>query len=152
MRAHEAKTRALAMPYKDSDPSQQKSRKCVFRRFLNRHQKKLFYSLFQSRQKYYESSKTEYSDSTSFINRLTPLNFFLGSWNFFEGLKGGFPKKISTFFKRRQVASIRPNVCWSVGRSVGRSVCRIFFFKSKESNLITWFFCGRLSLLGLKTS
>ena len=85
-------------PYKDSDLSQQKSRKCVFRRFLNRHQKKLFYSLFQNRQKYYESSKTEYSDSTSFINRLTPLNFFLGSWNFFEGLKGGFPQKISTFF------------------------------------------------------
>ena len=82
MRAYEAKTCALAMPYKDSDPSQQKSRKCVFRRFLNRHQKKIFYSLFQSRQKYYESSKTEYSDSTSFINRLTPLKFFLWSWNF----------------------------------------------------------------------
>ena len=31
MRAHEAKTRALAMPYKDSDLSQQKSRKYVFR-------------------------------------------------------------------------------------------------------------------------
>ena len=46
MRAHEAKTRALAMPYKDSDPSQQKSRKCVFRPFLNRHQKELFYSNF----------------------------------------------------------------------------------------------------------
>ena len=60
MCAHEAKTRALAMPYKDSDPSQQKSRKCVFRPFLNRHQKKLFYSLLLNRQKYYESSKTEY--------------------------------------------------------------------------------------------
>ena len=33
MRAHEAKTRLLAMPYKDSDPSQQKSRKCVFGHF-----------------------------------------------------------------------------------------------------------------------
>ena len=33
-------------------------------------------------------------------------------------------------FKRRQVASIRPNVFWSVGLSV----CGIFFFKSKESN------------------
>ena len=33
----EAKMRALAMPYKYSDPSQQKSRKCVFRPFLNRH-------------------------------------------------------------------------------------------------------------------
>ena len=98
MRAHEAKTRALAMPYKDSDPSQQKSRKCVFRPFLNRHQKKLFYSLLLIRQKYYESSKTEYSDSTSFINRLTPLIFFLGFQNFFEGLKGGFPQKISPFF------------------------------------------------------
>ena len=42
MHAHEAKTRALAMPYKDSDPSQQKSRKCVFRPFLNRHQKKFY--------------------------------------------------------------------------------------------------------------
>ena len=42
IRVHEAKTRALAMPYKDSDPSQQKSRKCVFRSFMNRHQKKLF--------------------------------------------------------------------------------------------------------------
>ena len=70
------KKRALAMPYKDSDPSQQKSRKCVFRPFLNRHQKKLFYSLFQNRPKYYESSKTEYSDHPSFINRLTPLIFF----------------------------------------------------------------------------
>ena len=44
MSAHEAKTRALPMPYKDSDPRQQKSRKCVFWQFLNRHQKKLFYS------------------------------------------------------------------------------------------------------------
>ena len=76
MHAHEAKTRAFAMPYKDSDPSQQKSRKCVFWPFLNRHQKKLFYSLFQNRPKYYESSKTEYSDHPSFINRLTPLIFF----------------------------------------------------------------------------
>ena len=59
--AHEAKTRVLAMHYKDSDPSQQKSRKCVFRPFLNRHQKKLFYSLLLIRQKNYESSKTEYS-------------------------------------------------------------------------------------------
>ena len=31
------KTRALAMPYKDSDPSQQKSRKCVFRPCVNIH-------------------------------------------------------------------------------------------------------------------
>ena len=62
--------------YKDSDPSQQKSRKCVFWPFLNRHQKKLFYSLFQNRPKYYESSKTEYSDHPSFMNRLTPLIFF----------------------------------------------------------------------------
>ena len=54
----------------------QKSRKCVFWPFLNRHQKKLFYSLFQNRPKYYESSKTEYSDHPSFINRLTPLFFF----------------------------------------------------------------------------
>merc|ERR1711942_587273 len=77
MRAYEAKTCALAMPYKDSDPSQQKSRKCVFWPFLNRHQKKLFYSLFQNRPKYYESFKTEYSDHPSFINRLTPLIFFL---------------------------------------------------------------------------
>merc|ERR1711954_506183 len=41
-----------------------KSRKCVFWPFLNRHQKKLFYSLFQTRPNYYESSKTEYSDFT----------------------------------------------------------------------------------------
>ena len=41
----------------------------------NRHQKKLFYSNFQPRPKYYESLKTEYSDSTSFINRLTPHIF-----------------------------------------------------------------------------
>ena len=93
MRAHEAKTRALAMPYKDPDQSEQKSRKCAFRPFLNKHKKKLFYSLLLIRQKYYGSSKTEYSDSTSFINRLTPLIFFLGYWNFFEGLKGGFPPK-----------------------------------------------------------
>ena len=71
MRAHKAKTRALPMPYKDSDPRQKKSRKCVFWPFLNRHQKKLFYSLLLIRQKYYESSKTEYSDSPSFINRLS---------------------------------------------------------------------------------
>ena len=44
---------------------------------------------FQTSPKY-ESSKTEYSDSTSLINRLTPL-FFLGVWNFFKGLKGGLP-------------------------------------------------------------
>ena len=76
MRAHELKTRALAMHYKNSDMSQQKSRKCGFLPFLNRHQKKIFYSLLLNRQKCYESSKTEYSDSTSFINRLTPLIFF----------------------------------------------------------------------------
>ena len=33
--------------------------------------KNLLYSLFSIWQKYYESSKTEYSDSTSFINRLS---------------------------------------------------------------------------------
>ena len=75
MRAHEAKTRALAMPYKNSDASQQKSRKCVFRPFLNRHHKKVIVSLFQTRPKHYESSETEYSDSTSFINRLTTTGF-----------------------------------------------------------------------------
>ena len=52
-----------------------KSRKYVFRPFLNRHQKKSFYSLLLIRPKYYESFKTEYSD---FINRLTPQTFFLG--------------------------------------------------------------------------
>ena len=97
MRVHEAKTRTLAMPYKNSETRQQKSRKCVFRPFLNRNQKKLFYSFFQTRPKYYESSKTEYSDSSSFINQYTPLIFF-GFQKFFEGLKGGFLQKISTFF------------------------------------------------------
>merc|ERR1711954_427719 len=97
MRAHEAKTRALAMPYKDSDPSQQKSRKCVFRQFFNRHQKKLFYSLLLIRPKYYESSKTEYSDSTSFIIRLTPLIFW-GGLKFFQGAKRGVPPKNFAFF------------------------------------------------------
>ena len=67
----------------------------IFQPFLNWHQKKLFYSLLS---KYYESSETEYLDSTSFLNRWTPLISILGVWNFFEGLKGGFPKKISTFF------------------------------------------------------
>ena len=57
MCVHEAKTLALAMPYKDSDPSEQKSRKCVFLPFLNRHQKNKFYSLLSIRPKYYESSK-----------------------------------------------------------------------------------------------
>jgi len=90
MRVHEAKTRALAMPFKNSETSQQKSRKCVFRPFFN--------WLFQTRPKYYEFSKTEYSDSTSFINRCTPLIFFLGVWSFFEGLNGGFPPKNLTFF------------------------------------------------------
>ena len=98
MRAHEAKTRALAMPYKDSDPSQQKSRKCVFRPFLNRHQKKLFYSLFQTRPKYYESSKTEYSDSTSFINRLTPLIFFFRGPLIEKALQGPFMVQTDQFF------------------------------------------------------
>ena len=65
-------------PYKNSEMSQQKSRKCVFQPFLNRHQKKLIYSLLLIRQKYYEFFKTEYSDSTFFINRLTPLFFFSG--------------------------------------------------------------------------
>ena len=74
--------------YKDSDPSQQKSRKCVFWPFLNRHQKKLFYSLFQNRPKYYESSKTEYSDPPSFINRFTPLIFFSGKFQGTLGRKG----------------------------------------------------------------
>ena len=34
MRVHET------MPYKNSETSQQKSRKCVFRPFLNRHEKR----------------------------------------------------------------------------------------------------------------
>ena len=83
--------------YENSDTSQQKSRKCVFRPFLNRHQKKLFYSLFPIRPKYYESSKTEYSDSTSFINRLTPLLFW-GGLTFFRGAKRGVPPKNFKFF------------------------------------------------------
>ena len=53
---------------------------------------------FQTMPKYHESSKTEYSDSISFINRLTPLIFFGGFWNFLEGLKGGFTQKKSPFF------------------------------------------------------
>ena len=73
-----------------------KSRKGVFRPFFNRNQKKLFYSNFQTRPKYYESSQTECSDSTSFINRLTPL--FFRVLKFFQGLKGGFPPKIFNFF------------------------------------------------------
>ena len=40
--------------YNFQDLSQQKSRKCVFWPFLNRHQKKLFYSLFQTRPNCYE--------------------------------------------------------------------------------------------------
>ena len=55
MRVHEAKTRALAMPYKNSETSQQKSSKCIFRSFMNRHQKKLFHSLLSIRPKYFES-------------------------------------------------------------------------------------------------
>ena len=50
MHAHEAKMRALAMPYKDSDPSQQKSKKCVFRPFFNGHQKSYFIHFRQSGQ------------------------------------------------------------------------------------------------------
>ena len=72
-------------PHKNSETSQQKSRKCVFRPFLNRHQKKLFYSLLLIRQKYYESSKTELSDSPFFINRLTHLIFFRVSKKFSRG-------------------------------------------------------------------
>ena len=94
----EAKTLALAMPFKNSDTGQQKPRKYVFRPFINRHQKKLFYSLFSIRPKYYESSKTEYSDSISCINRLTPLIFSLGFWNFFRGAKRGVPQKNFVFF------------------------------------------------------
>ena len=52
---------------------------------LNRHQKQLFYSLLSIRPKYYESSNSEYSDSTSFINRLTPLIFFQGFEIFSRG-------------------------------------------------------------------
>ena len=78
MRAHEAKTRALAMPYKDSDLIQQKSRKCDFRPFFNIHQKKLFYSLFQTRPQYNESTKMEFTDSTSFINP-QKFGFFFAS-------------------------------------------------------------------------
>ena len=47
MRVHEAKTHVLVMPYKNSETSQQKSRKCVLRPF---------YSLLSIRPKYYESS------------------------------------------------------------------------------------------------
>ena len=51
VRAYEAKPRALAMPYKDSDPSQQKSRKCVFWPFLNRRQKKVILFTFANQAK-----------------------------------------------------------------------------------------------------
>ena len=83
---------------KDSYPRQQKSRKCVFWPFLNRHQKKLFYSLFQTRPKYYESSKTEYSDSTSFINRLTPLQANFRGPLIEKALQGPFMVKTDQFF------------------------------------------------------
>ena len=38
--------------------------------------KKVILFTFANQAKFYEFSKTEYSDSTSFINRLTPLIFF----------------------------------------------------------------------------
>ena len=60
--------------------------------------KKVILFTFSKQAKNYESSKTEYSNSTPFINRLTPLNFFLGSWNFFKGLKGEVPPKNFDFF------------------------------------------------------
>ena len=47
--------------------------------------------------KYHESSKTEYSDSTSFINRLTPLIFFFRVLKFFRGAKRGVPPKNFAF-------------------------------------------------------
>ena len=100
MRAYEAKMRALAMPYKNSDTSQQKSRKYVFGLFWI---KKSFYSLFQPRPKYYESFKMEYSDSTSFINRLTPLIFFR-VFTFFRGAKMWVPPKN---FKKWVIQSVR---------------------------------------------
>ena len=58
--------------------------------------KKLFHSNFQTMPKFYESSKTKYSDSTFFINRLTPL--FFRVLEIFRGVKWGFPPKISIFF------------------------------------------------------
>ena len=47
--------------------------KCTFSAISDARTKKLFYLLFSIRLKYYGSFKTEYSDSTSFINRLSLL-------------------------------------------------------------------------------
>ena len=55
--------------------------------------KNLFYSLFSIWQKYYESSKTEYSDSTSYINQLSL--FFI-------------KKKHQKCLKKRQKLAPRP--------------------------------------------
>ena len=53
---------------------------------------------FQTRPKYYESSKMDYSDSTSYINWLTPLIFLFRVLKFFQGAKMGFPPKYFNFF------------------------------------------------------
>ena len=125
MRAHEAKMCALAMPYKESDSSQQKSRKCIFRPFLNRHQKKLFYSLLLIRQKYYESSKTEYSDSTSFINRLTTLIFWV--LKFFRGAKN-FAFFLLLFQDNR--------ITWNYSLSVQNAAAE-WLFQTEKSEIVT---------------
>ena len=86
-------------PYKKIQKQvKKKSRKGFFWPFLIRHQKKLCYSLFQTRPKYYESFKTEYSDSTSFINRLTPLIFFFRGPLTEKTLQGPFMVQTDKFF------------------------------------------------------
>ena len=63
--------------------------------------KKIFYSLFQNRPKYYESSKTEYSDSPSYINRFTPLIFFEANFrvpSIEKALQGPFMVQIGQFY------------------------------------------------------
>ena len=59
----------FCFPYKNSETSK-KNQERVFSAIFELTQKKIILFTF------YESSKTEYSDSTSFINRLTPLIFF----------------------------------------------------------------------------
>ena len=84
--------------YKKNQKQVKKIKKGRFQPFLNRHKTKLFYSNVQTRPKCYESFKTEYSDSTSFINRLTPLIYFFRGSKFFWGAKRGVPLKFLPFF------------------------------------------------------
>ena len=95
-------------------------------------QKKLFYSLFQTRPKYYESSKTQYSDSTSFINRLTPLIYFFRGPLTEKTLHGPFMVQTDNFF----YIGLYKRVCRVTYEVAKFHKCLIYFHVKFESDCL----------------